>query len=156
MAIAPEPYLYLRIWYPFNKLSTRDHDPESRTAGMSPAIFRRQAMPSRRKIANGKAATEPPAPAADRAILDRRAFLTGAVKAAGFMAFGALAQGPLAAAQGAEPLTPGTPSWMKMPGQPPRGYGLPAAYEAGVQRIFYQRYKDIAPAAGMSMTPLHQ
>jgi sulfane dehydrogenase subunit SoxC len=45
---------------------------------------------------------------------------------------------------------------MKIPGQPFRGYGQPATYEAEVKRVFFQPYKDIAPGAGASMTLMHQ
>ena len=113
-------------------------------------------MTSRWKISKRKVTTELPAPAADRGLLDRRAFLTGAVTVAGLAAIGDLSGDLLATAQAAESPALETPSWMKIPGQPFRGYGQPAKYEEEVKRIFYQRYKDIAPGAGMSMTPLHQ
>ena len=113
-------------------------------------------MTSRREISKIKVTTELPAFAADRGLLDRRAFLTGAVKVAGLVAAGSLSGDLLATAQAAESPALETPTWMKIPGQPVRGYGQPAKYEEGVKRIFYQRYKDIAPGAGMSMTPLHQ
>jgi len=62
----------------------------------------------------------------------------------------------VATAQAAESPTLDIPPWMKTPGQPFRGYGQPATYEGEVKRVFYQPYKDIAPGAGSSMTPLHQ
>ena len=105
---------------------------------------------------NGKATAELPATVADRGLLDRRAFLTGAVKVAGLVAAGNLAADLLPMAHAAEPAAPATPSWMKMPGEPFRGYGQPARYEEEVKRIIVQPYKDVAPGAGNSMTPLHQ
>jgi sulfane dehydrogenase subunit SoxC len=113
-------------------------------------------MTSRWSISKIKVTGELPAPAADRGLLDRRAFLTGAVKVAGLVAAGSLSGDLLATARAAESPALETPAWMKIPGQPVRGYGQPAKYEEEVQRIFYQRYKEIAPGAGMSMTPLHQ
>src|SRR6185369_5517480 len=112
-------------------------------------------MTSRRRDRN-EVAAEPPAPAADRSLLDRRAFLTGAVKAAGLVAAGTLSGELLATAQAAESAASETPPWMKIPGRPFRGYGQPARYEEGVKRLIVQPYKDIAPGAGESMTPLHQ
>src|SRR6185369_141599 len=109
-----------------------------------------------RSRSNGKEAAELPAPAAYRGLLDRRAFLTGAVKVAGLVAAGGLAGDLLATAQAADSSLLETPPWMKTPGQPLRGYGQPAGYEGEVKRIFYQPYKDIAPGSGTSMTPLHQ
>src|SRR5690349_3162407 len=113
-------------------------------------------MTSRWRISKSKETAELPAPAADRGLLDRRAFLTGAVKVAGLVAASNLSGDLLATAQAAESPALETPTWMKIPGQPVRGYGQPAKYEEGVKRIFYQPYKNIAPGAGMSMTPLHQ
>jgi sulfane dehydrogenase subunit SoxC len=113
-------------------------------------------MTSQWKISKRKGTTELPAPAADRGLLDRRAFLTGAVKVAGLVAIGNLSGDLLTTAEAAESPALQTPTWMKIPGQPLRGYGQPARYEEGVKRIFYQPYKDIAPGAAMSMTPLHQ
>ncbi len=113
-------------------------------------------MTSRRRRSKRKVTAELPAPVADRGLLDRRAFLTGAVKVAGLVAVGNLSGDLLATAQAAESPTLGTPPWMKIPGQPFRGYGQPAKYEEEVKRVFFQPYKDIAPGAGASMTPLHQ
>jgi len=102
-----------------------------------------------------KVTAELPAPVADLGLLDRRAFLTGAVKVAGLVAVGNLSGDLLTTAQAAESAALNTPPWMKKPGQPFRGYGQPAKYEEGVKRIIVQPYKDIAPGAGESMTPLH-
>ncbi len=82
-------------------------------------------MTSRWKISKRKVTTELPAPAADRGLLDRRAFLTGAVKVAGLVAAGNLSGDLLATAQAAESPALETPPWMKIPGQPFRGYGQP-------------------------------
>jgi len=103
-----------------------------------------------------KVTAEPPAPAADPSLLDRRAFLTGAVKVAGLAAAGGLSGNLLATAQAAESTSPELPPWMKIPGQPFRGYGQPAKYEEEVKRIIVQPYNGIAPGAGESMTPLHK
>src|SRR5690349_9243205 len=113
-------------------------------------------MTSRWRRSKRKATAELPAPVADRGLLDRRAFLTGAVKMAGLVAAGNLTGELLATAQAAEPAALTTPPWMKIPGQPFRGYGQPAKYEEEVKRIIVQPYKDIAPGAGESMTPLHR
>ena len=78
---------------------------------------------------------ELPAPAADRGLLDRRAFLTGAVKVAGLVAAGNLAGDLSAMALAADPAALETPPWMKVPGQQFRGYGQPARYEEEVKRI---------------------
>jgi len=114
-------------------------------------------MASRFKGSKEKAtAEELPAPAADPSLLDRRAFLTGAVKVAGLVAAGNLSGNLLATAHAAESTSPETPLWMRTPGRPFRGYGQPARYEEDVRRSIVQPYKDIAPGAGESMTPLHQ
>jgi sulfane dehydrogenase subunit SoxC len=113
-------------------------------------------MTSRRRRSQRKVTAELPAPVADRGLLDRRAFLTGAVTVTGLVAVGNRSGDLLATAQAAESPTLETPPWMKIPGQPFRGYGQPAKYEEEVKRVFYQPYKDIAPGAGASMTPLHQ
>lgn len=113
-------------------------------------------MTSRRRRSKRKVTAELPAPVADRGLLDHRAFLTGAVKVAGLVAVGNLSGDLLATAQATESTTLETPPWMKIPGQPFRGYGQPAKYEEEVKRFIFQPYKDIAPGAGASMTPLHQ
>ena len=114
-------------------------------------------MTSRWRRGKEQLTAEVPAPAAERGLLDRRTFLSGAAKVAGLVAAGNLADELLAPAQAAAaaPEIP-PPPWMKIPGQPFRGYGQPASYEAEVKRIIRQPYKEIAPGAGSSMTPLHQ
>ena len=103
-----------------------------------------------------KVALELPVPVADHGLLDRRAFLTGAIQVAGLVVVGSHSGDLLATAQAAESVPLETPAWMKVPGQPFRGYGQPAKYEEEVKRTYFQPYKDIAPGAGASMTPLHQ
>jgi len=83
---------------------------------------------------------------AGHGLLDRRAFLTGAIQVAGLVAVGNHAGDLLATAQAAESVPLEIPPWMKVPGQPFRGYGQPARYEEEVKRVFYQPYKDITPA----------
>ncbi len=109
-----------------------------------------------RRSSEGKEALELPAPAEELVLLDRRAFLAGAVKVAGMVAAGNLTGDLVATAQAAGTPALETPPWMKKPGAPFRGYGQPAKYEDEVKRIIFQPYKDIAPGAGISMTPLHQ
>ena len=46
------------------------------------------------------------------------------------------------------------PDSMKTPGAIFRGYGKPAGAESSVQRIILQPYGDLAPGAGIAMTPL--
>ena len=113
-------------------------------------------MTSRRRRSQRTVTAALPAPVADRGLLDRRAFLTGAVQVAGLVAVGNRSGDLVAMAQAAESPPLETPPWMKIPGQPFRGYGQPAKYEAEVKRVFYQPYKEIAPGAGASMTPLQQ
>jgi len=113
-------------------------------------------MTSKGRRSKREVTAELPAPAADRGLLDRRAFLTGAVKVAGLVAAGNLSGDLLATAQAAESAAREILPWMKIPGQPFRGYGQPAKYEEEVKRVIHQPYKDIAPSAGNSMTPLHQ
>ena len=59
-------------------------------------------MISRWRRSKRKVTAELPAPVADRGLLDRRAFLTGAVKVAGLVVVGNLSGGLLATAQAAE------------------------------------------------------
>lgn len=84
-------------------------------------------------------------------LLHRRMLLTGggAVAAGAMVASGLSASTATAAALG-------VPSWMQTPGTPFRGYGVPSAHEEGVQRGILQPYGDVAPGAGVSVTPLHQ
>lgn len=46
------------------------------------------------------------------------------------------------------------PEWVTVAGEPVRGYGMPAAYEAHVKRALIQIYKDLAPGFSFSGTPL--
>src|SRR5215831_4976596 len=100
-------------------------------------------MTSRRRRSQRTVTAELPAPVADRGLLDRRAFLTGAVQVAGLVAVGNRSGDLVATAQAAESPTLDTPPWMKTPGQPFRRYGQPATYKKKVKQIFHQPYKDI-------------
>ena len=82
------------------------------------------------------------APVTDRTV-DRRTFLKTSAAVAGT---------GIAASAGADALT--VPDSMLTPGQPFRGYGLPAEQEQAVARGTLQPYKDVSPGAGVSMTPL--
>jgi sulfane dehydrogenase subunit SoxC len=113
-------------------------------------------MTSRRRRSQRTVTAALPAPVAARGLLDRRAFLTSAVQVAGLVAVGNRSGDLVTTAHAAESPPLDIPPWMKIPGQPFRGYGQPATYEGEVKRVFYQPYKDIAPGAGASMTPLHQ
>ena len=85
---------------------------------------------------------------AERAgLMDRRALLRGALLSAGVAAAG----GSIARAD--DPTGAAAPEWMKTPGRPLSGYGVPSKWQEKVQRIF-----TIAPGrAGVasSRTPLH-
>src|SRR5215831_19928142 len=132
------------------------HSEEVHLFGRDGERERRQVMTSRRRRSQRTVTAALPAPVADRGLLDRRALLTGAVQVAGLVAVGNRSGDLVATAHAAESPTLDIPPWMKTPGQPFRGYGQPAKYEGEVKRVFYQPYKDIAPGAGSSMTPLHQ
>ena len=79
--------------------------------------------------------------------LDRRAFLAGSAALAGTAA----SAGVMANAA-AEALD--IPASMKTPGQPFGAYGTPAQAEESVARGVLQPYGELAPGAGVSMTPL--
>lgn len=65
-------------------------------------------------------------------------------------AAGALVPGAARAGQVGE----AAPEWMTVPGAPFRAYGARAPQERDVVREILQPYEDIAPGAGVSMTPL--
>jgi sulfane dehydrogenase subunit SoxC len=88
-----------------------------------------------------------PEPVAGGGLLHRRSLLTGSAALAGAAAVG-LPTGGAAALD--------VPPWMTIPGAPFRSYGMPSAHEVEVQRGVLQPYGDLAPGAGVSMTPLHQ
>ncbi len=81
-------------------------------------------------------------PPARRPRPNRRTLLGGA-------AAGILAPGTAAARAGES-----APDWMRVPGRPFRKYGAPAPQEADVGREILQPYEDVAPGAGVAMTPL--
>lgn len=83
-------------------------------------------------------------------LLNRRMLLTSSAAAAGAMTVGGLSP------SAADAAALGVPSWMQTPGSPFRNYGMPSAHEEAVQRGILQPYGDLAPGAGVSMTPLHQ
>lgn len=88
-------------------------------------------------------------PVAGGGLLHRRSLLTGSAALAGAAAVGIPTGGAAAAALD-------VPPWMTTPGAPFRSYGMPSAHEVEVQRGVLQPYGDLAPGAGVSMTPLHQ
>ena len=88
--------------------------------------------------------------AAGGGLLHRRGLLTGGVAAAGALTASGLSLSTAKAA------TLEVPPWMQTPGAPFRSYGLPSVHEEAVQRGVLQPYGDLAPGAGVSMTPLHQ
>ena len=83
-------------------------------------------------------------------LLHRRMLLTGGAAAAGAVAMSGLSASTATAA------ALDVPSWMRTPGAAFRSYGMPSVHEEGVQRGVLQPYGDVAPGAGVSMTPLHQ
>ncbi len=83
-------------------------------------------------------------------LMHRRTFLAGGALAVGASAVAGLPS--QASAQGA--IGPDQPLWMKTPGAPFRGYGLPSRFEEGVARHILQPYGELSPGAGVSMTPL--
>jgi len=87
-------------------------------------------------------------------LLHRRSLLTGSAAIAGVAASGA-AIGSLPT-RSAIAATLDVPSWMKKPGTVFQSYGMPSGHEAEVQRGILQPYGDLAPGAGVSMTPLQQ
>jgi sulfane dehydrogenase subunit SoxC len=94
--------------------------------------------------------TTTPEPVAGGGLLHRRSLLTGSAALAGAAAIGGLDTGRAAAA------ALDIPPWMQTPGAPFQSYGMPSGHEANVQRGVLQPYGDLAPGAGVSMTPLHQ
>lgn len=87
-------------------------------------------------------------------LLHRRHLLSGGVAVAG-VATGAVAMGGLSVGPAAAAVLEVPPS-MRTPGAVFRNYGMPSAHEEPVQRGVLQPYGDLAPGAGVSMTPLHQ
>jgi len=85
--------------------------------------------------------------AAGGGLLHRRAFLAGGAVAA---AAAALSGHAAAAAT----IGDDAPSWMTGPGSGFRGYGEPAGQESTVLRTILKPYGDLAPGAGVALTPL--
>jgi sulfane dehydrogenase subunit SoxC len=81
-------------------------------------------------------------------LLSRRRLLGGTLALGGTAAAANL--GIIEASQAAPPV----PDWAKVAGEPVRGYGMPAEYEAHVKRALIQIYKDLAPGFSFSGTPL--
>ena len=83
--------------------------------------------------------------AAGGGLLHRRHLLGGGLA----LGAGSVAAGPVFAA------APAAPAWETVAGAPVRGYGMPAAQEAHVQRELIQPYPEHAPGFSFSATPLH-
>ena len=84
-------------------------------------------------------------PVASGGLLHRRAFLAGSAVAAAALP---------GAAAAAESIGDEAPSWMTVPGITFRPYGDPARAERETARTVLQPYGDLAPGAGVGMTPL--
>ena len=80
-------------------------------------------------------------------LLHRRELLLG-----GALATGALAMQSTNASAGS--VGAAQPEHMRVPGAPFRGYGQPSRHEEEVARGIIKIYGDLAPGAGVSMTPL--
>lgn len=80
-------------------------------------------------------------------LVHRREVLMGSVLTAGALTVqpGAVFAGSVGEDQ---------PRSMRVPGGPFRGYGQPSRFEQSVTRGIIKLYKDLAPGAGVSMTPL--
>jgi sulfane dehydrogenase subunit SoxC len=85
-------------------------------------------------------------PVAGGGLMHRRAFLVGGALAAGAAGIAsARAEGGIASDQ---------PHTMRTSGSPLRPYGQPSKFEEAVVRTVLQPYGELAPGAGVSMTPL--
>jgi len=101
-------------------------------------------------------------------LLDRRLFMTGGLLVGSIAAFPKAGkaddtsteaaikyESPVFDAQsGSQSIGAYLPESMRIPGAIFRGYGKPAGAESSVQRIILQPYGDLAPGAGVAMTPL--
>lgn len=103
-----------------------------------------------RKRRNRATAVEPER-VAGGGLLSRRTLLGASAALAGTAA-GSLVSRSAAAESAALEVPPS----MQVPGTPFRAYGMPSPYEAEVTRGILQPYGDLAPGAGVSMTPLHR
>lgn len=81
--------------------------------------------------------------------LDRRGLLRAGMATAGTAL---LAGGPHRAVPGET----GIADWATVPGAAVRGYGTPSPFESEVARGLLQRWKNLAPAFGLSVTPLER
>lgn len=86
-------------------------------------------------------------PVARGGLLHRRAFLAGGALVASAAALPRIANGAATIGDHAPPS-------MTSPGAVFRGYGLPAKFEEPVTRTVLQPYGELAPGAGVAMTPL--
>ena len=86
-------------------------------------------------------------PVAGGGLLDRRVFLAGG-------AFFASAAALSTAAADSTSVGDDVPSSMTRPGLVFQGYGMPAISEKSTQRTILQPYGNLAPGAGVAMTPL--
>ena len=108
---------------------------------------------------------------AGNGLLDRRLFLAGGLLAGSVAVLPKVAQTDdiqdsntaaatatmireLGAKSGSESINAYLPESMSKPGATFRGYGKPAVTENSVQRMLLQPYGDLAPGAGVAMTPL--
>jgi sulfane dehydrogenase subunit SoxC len=101
-------------------------------------------MPKKPRIT---AEPQPGEHAAGNGLLDRRTLLRAGVLAAGVASLGA------GIAHAADSIGESAPEWMKTPGRPFSGYGMPSKWQEKVQRAFTP-----APGragTGSSRTPLH-
>lgn len=80
-------------------------------------------------------------------LIHRRELLLG-----GAFAASALGLGPAEALAGS--VGDAQPEWMRTPGAGFRGYGQPSRFENSVERGVIEIYGELAPGAGISMTPL--
>ena len=81
-------------------------------------------------------------------LLSRRRLLGGSLVLGGAAAAASL--GIIEEVQAAR----AAPDWVKVAGEPVRGYGMPAEQEAHVKRALIQIYKELAPGYSFSGTPL--
>jgi sulfane dehydrogenase subunit SoxC len=101
-------------------------------------------MPKKPRIT---AEPQPGERAAGNGLLDRRTLLRAGVLAAGVASLGA------GIAHAADSIGESAPDWMKAPGRPFSGYGMPSKWQEKVQRAFTP-----APGragTGSSRTPIH-
>ena len=85
-------------------------------------------------------------PVAGNGLLDRRALLRGALLSVGAAATG------VGAAHADDSIGADAPEWMKTPGRPFSGYGVPAKWQENVQRVI--TLAPGRPGTGVSRTPL--